>query len=84
MSKEQAYLIWCPDLGETSDDGRSMDGYCAEDAVATWAQREDSESADYWIVKGEGTTVIARSPDGTEQSFRVIGEQAINYYARAA
>lgn len=84
MSKQQAYLIWCPELGSTSDDGSSVTGYDAEDAAGTWAQREDAESADYWIVKGEGTTVIVRSPDGTEQSFRVTGEQAINYYARAA
>jgi len=84
MSKQQTYLIWCPELGSTSDDGNNVTGYSAEDAAETWAQREDSESADYWIVKGEGTTVIVRSPDGTEQSFYVTGEQAINYYARAA
>jgi len=49
MSKQQAYLIWCPELGSTSDDGSSVTGYDAEDAAAA-TEREalfcDEEAAE--------------------------------------
>lgn len=47
-----------------------------------WAQREDAESADYWIVGGEGTTVMVRDADEADHEYWVTGEQAIDYFAR--
>lgn len=78
----KTYLVWCPELGSGPEDGRTIAAMDHEDAAQLWARREDAESADYWIVGGDGTTVIVRGPDGTENSLRVTGEPSINYRAR--
>jgi hypothetical protein len=75
------YLVWCPELGSGPEDAKVVMAHDEEDAACLWARREDCESADYWIVGGDGTTVVVRGPDGTDQHFRVTGEQAIDYRA---
>lgn len=76
------YLVWCPELGSTCDDAREIEAYSPTQAATIWAQREDAESADYWIVGGEGTTVIVRDTDEADHEYWVTGEQAIDYFAR--
>jgi hypothetical protein len=76
------HLVWCPELGSSAEDGREVMAHDAEDAACLWARNEDYRSADYWIANGDGTTVVVRGPDGSEQSLRVTGEQAIDYRAR--
>lgn len=76
------YIVWCPELGSTADDGKTISAYDEFEAAAMWARREDAESADYWIVGGEGTTVIVRDPFGNDKILRVLGEPCINYTAR--
>lgn len=78
------HLVWCPELGSGPEDGRTIMAHDHEDAACLWARREDAESADYWIVGGEGTTVMVRGPDGKDKSVRVTGEPAIDYRARCA
>ena len=77
------HTVWCPELGGSADDGRVIMAHNREDAACLWAHREDAESADYWIVGGDGTTVIVRGPDGAEETIRVTGEPSITYRARA-
>ena len=48
MSK-QRFTVWRPDYGQEREDGREIDAYSPEDAAEEWAQRADSESADYLI-----------------------------------
>jgi len=75
------YHVWCPDIGD-DENGKTIKAASAEDAAAIWARREDAESADYWIVGGDGATVIVRNEFGVEKVIRVRGEQCIEYYSR--
>ena len=79
MSK---FLVWCPELGSGPEDARTVDAVCHEEAACKWARREDAESADYWIVGGDGTTVVVRETGGDEKTLRVTGEPDIHYAAR--
>lgn len=76
------HTVWCPEIGGSADDGREVMAHDHEDAACLWAKREDAASADYWIVGGDGTTVVVRGPDGSEKNIRVSGEQDIRYRAR--
>ena len=78
-----AYIVWCPDLGSGPEHGKTIKASDAEEAATIWARREDVESADYWIVGGEGTTVVVRDEYGHDTTIRVRGEPCINYYARS-
>lgn len=76
------YLVWCPELGSVPEDGRKFLAADHESAARAWARYEDAASADYWIVGGDGATVVVRGPDGSECRIRVTGETDINYTAR--
>ena len=76
------FLVWCPEQGSDADDARTVEAFDHEDAACKWARREDAESADYWIVGGDGAVVIVRDPDDVEETVRVTGEQDIHYSAR--
>ncbi len=77
------YVVWCPELGSGPDDGKTIKADDAEEAATIWARREDAESADYWIVGGDGTTVVVRDEHGQDRTIRVRGETSIVYFARA-
>lgn len=77
------YTVWCPELSLDEADGKKIAASDAAEAATIWAQREDSESSDYWIVGGDGTTVIVRDEYGREETIRVWGERRIEYYADA-
>lgn len=59
---------------------------CAEAAAVKWAERDDADSADYLIVRGNDATVlVAEDRDGApEQRFTVSGESCPVYRARQA
>ena len=77
-----AYLVWCPELGAGPEHGRQILASDAEHAATIWARYEDAASADYWIVGGDGTTVVVQAADGAKCRVRVTGEPCINYTAR--
>jgi hypothetical protein len=82
---ERIWFCWSPDLGSDITDARRVKARYAGDAACLWARREDCASADYWIVGGDGATVyVAEDEAGAGMlSFRVTGEQSIDYRASA-
>jgi hypothetical protein len=78
----EKYTVWCPELGGGPEDGKTISANDHEDAACIWARREDAESANYWIVGGDGTTVAVRGPGGLVLNIRVTGEPSIDYLAR--
>lgn len=84
MSGKQTFEVWCPeeDDGEIESHRRKIEAMDAEDAAEQWAEQEDWYSAEYAIVSGRSTPVVAvRAPDGTETRYRVRGEAVPAYYA---
>ncbi len=51
------YIVWCPDLGQTREDGKVFEAADAEAAAVAWAEWNDRESAEYDIVSGTPATV---------------------------
>lgn len=78
----EKHLVWCPELGSGPEDGREIMAHSHEGAACIWARREDADSADYWIVGGDGTEVVVRDPSGHEKTLRVTGEPDIHYRAK--
>ena len=77
------YCIGCVELGSTCENGSVFLAHSHEEAAEIWAQREDFESNEYWIVQGSGATVQVKEVGSTDapKTLLVYGEQAINYYA---
>ena len=78
------YIVWCPDFGQDPEDGREIDSYSPQGAACEWAQREDTESADYSIVGGQDTTVIVRAVAHGAETYEMIvcGESVPQYRAQ--
>lgn len=74
------FAVWSPDLGSTEDDAREIEAFDAESAAEKWADREDCESADYWIVRGTPAKVCVREGDKV-RTFTVHGETVAAYHA---
>jgi len=75
------FMVWSPDQGSTEDDAREIEGYDAEDAAREWADRDDCESADCSIVRGNSAKVCVRDGDRV-RTFNVSGETVAQYTAR--
>jgi len=78
------WLVWDPDAGETIDDARTVRGFDASDAAENWAERSDSDSAEYAIVRGSPATVLVRSAADEAapiEKYEVHGESAPSYNA---
>lgn len=74
------YLVWCPEQDETQRDARKIDAFDSEHAAQMWADREDSDSADYAICAGRWEPVVyVRAPDGEVTMWRVCGETVPSY-----
>ena len=80
----EKYLVWCPEFGSGPDDGREIMAHDHEDAACIWARSEDADGADYWIVGGDGASIVVRDPGGDEKALRVTGETIIQYRVSAA
>lgn len=77
------YKVWSPDHGSVEDDATEIEAADAEDAAKEWAERDDCNSADYLIVRGNDALVHVRAPDGSLHRFMVSGESVPVYRARA-
>jgi hypothetical protein len=75
------YVVWRPDYGQTKEDGRHIDALSPRSACEKWAERDDAESADYWIVRGNEVTVkVARPDDGAEEVAYIINGESVPLY----
>lgn len=80
----KTYLVWRPDMGAERDDACEIEAYDAQSAAQTWAEEEDSYSAEYSIVSGRDTPIVCVAEgDGQAKEFRVSGEAVPRYYAHA-
>lgn len=86
LSHQTAYRVWCPDRGSTKEDGMRVAAFSPESAALKWAERDDADSADYLIVRGNDATVLVAEDreDAPEHRFVVSGESRPVYSARAA
>jgi len=84
LSHRTTYRVWCPARGSTKEDGMRVDAFSPESAAVKWAERDDADSADYLIVRGNDATVlVAEDHDGApEHRFTVSGESCPVYRAR--
>lgn len=74
---------WCPDLGSGPEHARTFEARSAYDAAEAWANWEDAQSAEYWIVGGSEARVCVRQSGQTEvHEFVVAGTMTRQYRAR--
>ena len=78
---KKKFMVWSPDHGSTEDDAREIEAHVAWDAAQQWADNDDSESADYSIVRGNNAKVCVRDGDRV-RTFDVSGETVAQYTAR--
>lgn len=80
---EMKYYVWCPDLGSGPEDAKIFEAHAEYAAAEAWADREDAQSADYWIVGGTDAKVCVRQ-HGKEEvcEFVVSGRQERAYSAK--
>jgi hypothetical protein len=76
------WLAWSPDYSQTEDDALKIYAPSAREACEQWAEKSDSDSADYDIVRGSQVRVHVRRFDGDVHEFVVEGEQRPVYSAR--
>ena len=77
------YDVWCPDIGSGPEDATVFEAHAEYAAAEAWADREDAQSADYWIVGGTDANVCVRQ-HGKEEicEFVVSGRQERAYSAK--
>lgn len=77
------YDVWCPDLGSGPEDAKIFEAHAEYAAAEAWADREDAQSADYWIVGGTDARVCVRQ-HGKEDVFEFVvsGRQERAYSAK--
>ena len=78
------YIVWRPDWEQTREDGRRIEAHSPSYACEQWAQREDADSADYLIVRGESVELMVVELGSSLMPFlySVSGESVPSYYAR--
>lgn len=77
------FIVWCPEDGETEEDGRPIKAFDFDMAAKEWAEIDDSHCADYRIVGGMDVTVTVKDIEsGSIVSFLVSGETVAMYRAR--
>lgn len=77
------YIVWCPDDGEERDSGaRAIEACNVYAACEEWAERDDCESAEYWLAHGNDKTVFAEDEGGKLHQIIVSGETVPSYSAR--
>ena len=77
------YVVWRPDYGQTIDDGKTFEAHSPSAACEQWAQRDDADSADYLIVRGNSAEVMVSELGSSLPPFRysVSGESVPSYRA---
>lgn len=79
------WLVWRPEDGEVEADAREIEAHDAEQAAEDFAEWDDTNSAEYAIVKGQDATVLVRekcSVFGPTRRFQVRGEAVPSYSAK--
>ena len=78
------WLVWCPERGQSKEDGNLVVAAYAEAAAVKWAERDDAKSADYLIANGNDATVLVAEDReaAPEECFVVSGESRPVYRAR--
>ena len=74
------FKVWCPEYGGSFADAREFDAYDAEMAAEEWAEREDSDSAEYSIVGGEEKTVCVSPIESDRHETYIVSGESIPYY----
>ena len=79
------YKVWCPDLGQTKDDGKDFGGGSDRDAATGWAEWNDQHSAEYAIVGGaEYRVCVLDKVTAHVSEFAVTGWSQPCYSAKPA
>jgi len=77
------YEVWCPEMGQTRDDAKSINAFDAELAATLWAHWHDGYTAEYEIVNGrESLVCVSECASDTVQEFTVYGEMERVYKCR--
>lgn len=77
------FIVWQPDLGQTEDDGKKITAYDAGAAAREWAERNDSDSADYSIASGTAAILAVFDCDTKViHGFTVWSESRPAYYSK--
>jgi hypothetical protein len=78
------FEVWCLDLGSGPAEAKSFEADCPRRAAEKWADWEDNQSADYWIVGGTiATVMVRRVGEEVAQKFMVSGRTERAYCAKA-
>ena len=79
-----AYVVWCPALGQTREDGQRISAIGKTAAAEAWADWRDFSTVEFAIAKGTPAEVmVARDiPGATAFRFIVSGETVLQYNAR--
>ena len=86
------YSVWCPELGQTIEDGKHISEDDPYDAATFWAQWHDQSGAEYRLASGSVITVnvrrisngFRRISNGETLVMEVTGEAVPTYRARVA
>jgi hypothetical protein len=81
--RERFFKVWCPELGQSAGDSKSVSAYDAEGAAKRWAARTDNESAEYAIAGGAKYIVhVSEDIDKPFVRFRLSAQHNVDYFAR--
>lgn len=77
-----AWRVWNPEES-TQEDAHTFYGYDADSAAEAWAERDDSDSAEYRIAQGSSVVVCVQrlEPEGPIERYSVTGEYEPVYMA---
>ena len=76
------YQVWCPEYGQSADGMREIEAMDEGAAATAWAEKTESEDADYPIANGNEVVVRVRDvATGAETAFVVSGEVIPSYSA---
>lgn len=77
------FLVWLPEVGQTQEDAKSVEGFDHESAAENWADWYDYKSNDYSIVGGLIAEVyVMADGESSPKMVRVSGEMTRAYSAR--
>jgi len=77
------YVVWRPDYDQTRDDGRTIEAHSPACACVYWAERDDQQSAEYSIARGNAAELLVAELGSSLPPFRysVVGEAVPSYHA---
>jgi hypothetical protein len=81
--KMTRYVVWRPDYDQTQADGRTIEAHSPAYACVYWAERDDHQSAEYSIARGNAAELMVAELGSSLPPFRysVVGEAVPSYHA---